>query len=127
MFARGSAMRLAQKARVAANAMREDQRSTYAEVAALLAVAGPPAGELADEPCSLGIPAASDLERAHGQAGARAERQSSGSLAWRAKRNAAPVRCSRARDGGHRWPSLGRQGWCQQPNEHPPRAVVCWR
>ena len=40
VFARGSARRLAQKARVAANEMRADHRSAYAEVAALLAVAG---------------------------------------------------------------------------------------
>ena len=40
VVARGSARRLAQKARVAANEMRADQRSTYAEVAAHLAVAG---------------------------------------------------------------------------------------
>ena len=82
VFARGSARRLAQKARVE---MRADQRSTYAEVAALLAVAG----------------AARALQRE------RADRQSSGyvrSLAWRAKRNAAPVVQPLARRGAFSTP-----------------------
>ena len=72
VFARGSARRLAQTARVAANEMKANQRSTSTELAPGGCRRGPrpAAGELADEPCSLGTPAASDLESEHGQAGA---------------------------------------------------------
>ena len=130
VFARGSASRLAQKARVAANEMRADHRSAYAEVAALLAVAG--AARALQRASWRTNPAASALQRPPTSRAStvrreRADRQSSGyvrSLAWRAKRNAAPVVQPRAR---RRQPSVERPEWCQQPTEHPPRAGVRWR